>query len=211
MAALRRNLSLTALGIIVAAFGFSLTTCTSRPIQDESSEAALPLVLSVPDNFHFLQHDPKWADAEMGNSGGTLADYGCTLTSVSMAAANLGLETDPGALNAALSVAGGYTERGWLKWASLEQVTNGELQITVYGSPNGAQIDECLDDGHYPVVKFMLDNRVQHWALVVGKAEVDWIVRDPLGPSETRVALGDLTSMIESVRCIRPGNWSNSR
>jgi len=163
------------------------------------------LVLSVPDNFHFLQDDPEWSAAEMGASGGTINDFGCTLTSVSMAAANLGVETNPGALNAALGDADGYTARGWLKWAALETVTDGAVIATVYGAPEPQQIDRCLMDGHYPVVKFMLDDRVQHWALVVGKTDEDWVVRDPLDPTRTIRPLGELTSTFESVRCIRPG------
>ena len=87
-------------------------------------------------------------------------------------------------------------------WNALEQATGGALQVTVFGEPDDKQIDQCLMDGHYPVVKFMLDDKVQHWALVVGKTETDWVVRDPLDNTRTVRPLGDLTSAFESVRCI---------
>lgn len=201
----RRIIVFVALAVCAGAVLIGLTTCTTKPKLPAATEPPSPFVLQLPDNVHFLQTDPEWADMEMGASGGTLGDYGCTLSSVAMAAANLGIDTNPGALNAALSAAGGYTENGWLKWAALEEVTGGALSVTVYGAPDGAQIDRCLMDGHYPVVKFMLDDRVQHWALVIGKTEEDWIVRDPLDDTRTLRPLGELTSKFESVRCIRPG------
>lgn len=206
----RRVLVTIAAAAAMVIAGFALTTCTIMPPPEDTAATVppSPFVLSVPDKFHFLQKDPEWASAEMGSSGGTLADFGCTLTSVSMAAANLGVETDPGKLNAALSDANGYTPRGWLKWGALEEVTDGALKVTVFGAPDGDQIDRCLIDGHYPVVKFMLDDRVQHWALVVGKTDEDWAVRDPLDTTRTVRPLGELTSMFESVRCIRPGDAS---
>ena len=52
----------------------------------------------------------------------------------------------------------------------------------------------------------MLDDRVQHWALVVGKTTDDWVVRDPLDDTRTVRPLGELTSAFESVRCIRPNS-----
>lgn len=207
---IRRLVFLAAVIVAIGAISLGVTTCTTQPPKDSGAvvEPVSPFIISVPDAFHFLQKDPRWADAEMGSSGGSIADYGCTLTSVSMAAANLGIDTDPGELNAKLSAAGGYTERGWLRWNTLEEVTDGALSITVFADPDGTQIDRCLTDGHYPVVKFMLDDRVQHWALVIGKIEGDWAVRDPLDETRTVRPLSDLTSRFESVRCIRPGNRS---
>ena len=202
----RRVFGFAALVLLTAAIALAVTTCTTQPDDPVAGDPPSPFVLRVPDKFHFLQNDPHWAGAEMGTSGGTLAEYGCTLTSAAMAAANLGIETDPGTLNAALSSANGYTERGWLRWAALEEVTGGALNVSVYGDPDGAHIDRCLMDGHYPVVKFMLDDRVQHWALVTGKTEQDWVVRDPLDDTRTLRPLGELTSKFESVRCIRPGD-----
>ena len=199
----RRILAVAALAVLFAAIALGVTTCTTVPDRPAETGSPSPFVLRVPDNYHFLQTDPAWAGAQMGASGGTLAEYGCTLTSVAMAAANLGIETNPGALNAALSSADGYTRRGWLKWSALEEVTGGALQVTVYGAPEGTQIDRCLMEGHYPVVKFMLDDRVQHWALVTGKTTADWIVRDPMDDTRTLRPLGELTSGFDSVRCIR--------
>lgn len=198
----RRSVLFAGLAAFSAVFALSVTTCTTHP-NDSATEHPSPFVLRVSDNFHFLQNDPEWAGAEMGKSGGTISDFGCTLTSVAMAAANLGIDTHPGKLNAELSRVDGYTSRGWLKWAALEQVMNGSIRVTVYGEPHDNQIERCLMDGHYPVVKFMLDDRVQHWALVLGKTEEDWIVRDPLDDTRTLRPLGELTSQFESVRCIR--------
>jgi len=200
---LRRIILFAVLSVSAIAIIFGLSTCTTKSIDPPATELPSPFVLHVPDDYHFLQIDPEWAGAEMGSSGGTLAEYGCTLTSVAMAAANLGVDTDPGSLNAALNAVDGYTERGWLRWAAIEQVTGGALRVTVYGDPSDQQIDECLQDGDYPVVKFLLDDRVQHWALVIGKTEQDWVVRDPLDDTRTLRPLGDLTSGYESVRCIR--------
>ena len=200
---LRRIFLFAVLSLSTVAIIFGVSTCTTKPTVPPAADLPSPFVIQVADDYHFLQIDPAWAGAEMGRSGGTLAEYGCTLTSVAMAAANLGVDTDPGALNAALSAVDGYTERGWLKWAAIEQATGGALSVTVYGEPSDQQIDECLQDGDYPIVKFFLDDRVQHWALVIGKTEQDWVVRDPLDDTRTLQLLGDLTSGYESVRCIR--------
>ena len=202
----RRLFVFTALVIVAIGASYIVRSCSSVPSSPDTADPVSPLVLSVPDDFHYLQTDKRWSDAVMGASGGTISDFGCTLSSVAMAVSNLGVDVDPGVLNAALNSADGYTDRGWLKWGALEDVTEGAVKVTIYDEPKAEQIDLCLQDGHYPVVKFMLDDRVQHWALVVGKTTDDWVVRDPLDDTRTVRPLGELTSAFESVRCIRPNS-----
>ena len=160
--------------------------------------------LRLTDAYVFAQRDPKWENQTMGSTDDRVGDYGCTLTALAMAASNLGAPTDPGALNTALSANGGYTDRGWLIWGAVPKVTQGQIEVVFHDEPSHAAIDACLttEDG-YPLVKFMLGGRIQHWVVVVGKERRSWLIRDPLLMTDAPLVLEARAPKIRAVRCVR--------
>jgi hypothetical protein len=156
------------------------------------------------DGAVFNQHDPRWGEIELGQSGESIGAIGCTMTSVAMAAVNLGETTDPGRLNYYLSTQNGYTETGLLKWDSIRRASNGRLIADYFDTPAYADIDRCLrDQAGYPLVQFLLGGRVQHWALIVGKEGETFFIRDPLYITREPIPLQFRAPSIRAVRCVR--------
>lgn len=157
-----------------------------------------------PDAYIYNQRDPVWGDDQLGTTGQSIADYGCTLTALSMAASNLGHEMTPGEMNVNLQAQGGYTPRGWIKWNSVPPATAGRVSVDYYDTPQHADIDACLTvQGGYPLVRFMLHGRVQHWAMIVGKIGDTYLIRDPLESTRRPIRLQTRAPSILAVRCVR--------
>lgn len=152
---------------------------------------------------HFLQNDPRWAAEKIGGSGESIKGVGCAMCSVASAAQYLGETTDPGTFNHALIQAGGYTERGWLVWSAVGQVFEKRLEVDITRSPSHTALDQALKQGHYPVVKFFLPMGIPHWAVVVGKEGLEYLVYDPLLPSTEPAPLSKRASGIYSVRIVK--------
>ena len=160
------------------------------------------------DGAVFDQHDPRWGETELGASGETVGAAGCTLASVAMAAVNLGEDTDPGRLNQSLGAQGGFTSRGLLVWDGVRRASGGRVIAEYYDTPLHADIDQCLREKEgYPVVQFLLGGRVQHWTVIVGKADTRWLIRDPLYVTQKPIPLDTRAPSIRAVRCVRPG-WT---
>jgi hypothetical protein len=160
--------------------------------------------VQLADNVHFLQNDPHWASARMGNpKGDTLGRAGCTIASVAMALSNLGQPFDPGQLNTALTANNGYTKRSWLIWGAISRVTKGAARVEVHREPSQERLDKCLKRGDYPIVKFRIRDVIPHWVVVVGKRQGTYYVRDPLIKKPAPIPLTQRTQVIYSVRCIR--------
>jgi hypothetical protein len=177
------------------------------------SEGAVPasggsdLSIRLADHAHFQQDDPRWAAMPMGDSfGDQLGPAGCTVTSVAMAMTNLGLPFDPGQLTTALNAENGFTQRSWLVWQALPRVAKGAVRIDIHEQPALDKIDACLARGDYPIVKFYLYKVIPHWAVLVGKHQGTYFMRDPLIDEPHPVPLTRRTSVIHSVRCFGKAN-----
>lgn len=166
------------------------------------SSGGSDLSVELPDRVHFQQNDPGWATERLGGTGDDLSSAGCTVASVAMAMTNLGHLVDPRELNAKLTSAGGFTDRGWLVWDAIARVTNGALRAETHGAPSLAGVDRCLARGAYPVVKFLLGGAIQHWVVLVGKRDGEYRTRDPLIDAADPIPLSRRTPVILSVRCI---------
>jgi hypothetical protein len=161
------------------------------------------LSVRLADNAHFQQDDPRWSAIPMGGSfGDRLGPAGCTVTSVAMAMTNLGYPVDPGQLTTALNAENGFTQRSWLIWEAVPRVVQGAVRVEVHQEPALDKIDACLARGDYPIVKFYLYTVVPHWAVLVGKHQGTYFMRDPLIDEPDPVPLTRRTSVIHSVRCI---------
>ena len=175
------------------------------PAEKEVPAAQPPIVTSMlADNYHFRQDDDRWAQDHIGDTEDTMGLYGCTISAVAMAASNLlGKEYTPGELNKDLSQADGFTDRGWLIWAALPNVTDNKISALMYNQADHTHIKSCMDDGHYPIVKIFLNGSYVHWVLVVGTTENDYLIRDPfLDADEGPTRLSERADKIHSIRCI---------
>ncbi len=167
-------------------------------------EAPVPTFM-LPDNYVFRQDDPRWAGDRIDETEDRMAGYGCTISSVAMAASNLmGEEITAGDMQTRLSAHNGFTDRGWLIWSALPKATNGQIQARIYRQPDHTNIQSCMDKGHYPLIKIFLGGKIVHWVLIVGATETDYLVRDPLYGTATDapVPLTSRADKIHALRCI---------
>lgn len=120
-----------------------------------------------------------------------------------MAFTNLGVNLTPKELNERLKKHDGYLPQGWVVWNAISRVTDDQLEAKYYIRPKHTLLDEALEAGDYPVVKYFLLGGIQHWCVVVGKEGLDYLVRDPLRDDAQPVKLSELTEKIYAVRTIR--------
>lgn len=159
-------------------------------------------------NPMYLQTDPRWSEQKLGGSGERFGSVGCVICSMSMALAQLGVTIRPDSLNQALDAAGGFTERGWLKWETVEKVTNGRAEVDVINDPAHTQIDEALEEGHPVLAKVLIGRDIQHWVMIAGKDDLEYLIKDPLGDGELEM-LSKYGSNIHAIRIVSPArDWS---
>lgn len=140
---------------------------------------------------HFHQADPRWANEELGSSGGTLKSEGCTVCCAAMALVANGAnehETDPLELNQQLRDNGGFTERGLLIWEALAEVAGPDITVRVKDRFTHKVIDESLDRQQPVLARVLYLGRIWHWVLIIGKEGTDFLIHDPLSTSFPHVA-----------------------
>lgn len=174
------------------------------PVPSIASRGGKPLhVLLAEAEPYYLQRDPRWAGERLGATGQTLGAVGCLVCSLAMGGEALGAPVDPAELNRRLGAGEGYTRDAWVVWDKVPGAMGGAVQVAVHGRPEHAVLDEALERGELPVVKFILPSGAPHWVLVVGKEGDDYLVKDPLVTDRAVVKLGSRTAEIHSVRVLR--------
>jgi hypothetical protein len=176
--------------------------CASTPAPVSTTGISAQNGLVLPDKAQFLQNDNRWAGQTIGGSYETLEDDGCLVTAAAMALVNLGFYTDPGDLTNRLKAYNGFTKNGWLIWSGLERATAGKAKTMFTDKTDDATVRSCLAAGYYPLVKFDLPSRRTHWAMVVGEANKEFYVRDPMVSSQAPVPLKSRANGIDAIRCI---------
>lgn len=151
----------------------------------------------------YLQTDPRWRTAHLGSTSEPLGSVGCVVCCVSMGIAHHGVAIRPDSLNAALTAADGFTERGWLKWEKVRDVTDGRARVEVPGTLSHAVIDNALRAGCPVLAKVMIRGTIQHWVLIVGKDGLDYVIQDPLGDGVSLDRLDRYGSNIHAIRIVR--------
>ena len=181
-----------------------LASCGSAPdvVERTTSDTVQMRGGFLPDRVAFLQKDPRWARDRLGRSSDTLASDGCVVTSVAMALGNLGFETDPADLNTRLTETGNYTPRGWLIWNGVSEVTGGRAQAHYYDTVSEPLINQCMARGDYPLVRFILPNGRSHWAMVVGRSDQGYHMRDPLRDYPRPLLFPRGADAFKALRCI---------
>jgi hypothetical protein len=176
-------------------------------IEEPTPEARFaPANYMLADKSNFRQDERGWAYDPLGHTNQTMREFGCTVTSVANAITNYDKDfVTPRILNNNLIKASGYTDRGWLKWSAISAATEGKYSARIFTSPSNANIDFCLLNNEYPVVKIFLRGTVQHWVLIVGKSNGEYLIRDPLegDRAEKPILLSERADKVHSLRCIR--------
>ncbi|MGJ8558681.1 MAG: hypothetical protein ACSHX3_00450 [Litorimonas sp.] len=157
------------------------------------------------DRVTYSQKDPRWGQDTLGRKGGSLAREGCVLTSAAMAMTNLGYDIDPGELNRRLTQSDNLTPSGLLKWKGIADVSGGAVKATFYETVSEPLIQSCLVKGDYPLVRFYLPNGRSHWAMILGRSENGYHMRDPLRVSNSPLVFPRDSSAFKSLRCIGRG------
>lgn len=150
----------------------------------------------------YLQADPRWAHEKIGGSGEELRAVGCTNCCLCMAFAQHGIMFTPAELNQKLIEADGYTERGWIKWDAVEEVSHKRVRIDIPEKPSHRDINQALAAGNPVLVKIVYRPGVLHWVLLVGREGREYLMKDPLGDGKTLGLLSAYNSNILSVRIV---------
>ncbi|MCC7437404.1 MAG: hypothetical protein IT211_02795 [Armatimonadetes bacterium] len=171
----------------------------AAPISISGGEA-MEIVLA--DTPIYLQTAPQWKEVRLGGSHEAFSATGCVVCCVSMALAHHGIAIPPDELNGRLALKGGFTERGWLRWRAVEELTNNAITIdTPY--PSHQEIDDALKAGNPVIVRVMIGAVIPHWVLVVGKRGTEYLMNDPLGEGVIAEPLRRFRSQISAVRVVR--------
>lgn len=153
----------------------------------------------------YLQTAPEWKEVRLGGSNEAFSSTGCVVCCVSMALAHHGIAITPDVLNAQLALKGGFSERGWLRWRAVEELTANKITIdTPY--PSHQEIDDALEAGNPVIVRVMIGATIPHWVLVVGKRGTEYLMNDPLGQGIAAEPLSRFRSEISAVRVVRRTN-----
>ena len=148
----------------------------------------------------FAQDDPRWGQERLGPSTDTLADQGCTLTSVVMVLNYYHVRCDPSVLNRFLFRHDGYDDEGLLDFDRVVAFAPDQVQLVFEGDPSYQALDRNLLAGHPVIVQIMLSGGYRHFVVVMGKQGYDYLVRDPAAdPANSLVTLKSLSPRIEQV------------
>jgi hypothetical protein len=200
----RFAVALLLISLFAAGGYFAYRHSRSRSPTSIAAQGGRPLSILLPVvRPHFLQRDAQWSEDRIGGSAESLGRVGCTICSVATAARSLGEPIHPGELNRQLVSAGGYTSEGWLIWSAIAQAFGNRIEAAVFNQATHADIDHALERGEFPIVKFFLPLNIPHWAVVVGKQHLDYLIHDPLVSEASPIPLSSRTSSIQSVRVIR--------
>jgi hypothetical protein len=151
----------------------------------------------------YLQYDPAWSTERIGGSGEEFSAVGCTVCCLCMAMAQHGVALTPLELNSRLKQAGGYTDRGWIRWNVLQTVTDGKIDVQIPRHATHGDIDTALTAGNPVLVKVLFSPGVPHWVLIVGRDQKEYLIKDPLGDGKNLDLLSAYHSDILAVRIVR--------
>ena len=148
-------------------------------------------------NF-YNQRDKRWASDKLGNTNETVGKVGCLVSSICMNISYYQQTITPKELNRKLREVKGYTDRGWLIWSKLEEVTNNKLSIS-FPKLSHKSIETSLLANKPILAKVYINKVIPHWVLIVGKKNNEYLMLDPLTQGE----LNNVTQYGEYIYSIR--------
>ena len=148
----------------------------------------------------YRQNDDRWGADHLGESRYTMESSGCIVTSIATAISASDKARNPGSLNAYLSNDQVFDAEGNLLWGRLDEVEG--FQVSVYSDVANQHIEECLDEGHYPIVKIHRNTLTSyhHYIVIIGSKDGDYICMDPLQDELTH--LSDYGNKVYAIRCV---------
>ena len=157
-------------------------------------------VLQVP---LYKQWEPSWADDTISGSEEKLRSVGCTVSCVAMLLSYYSIPVTPKEMNEYLKTNKGYTKQGWLIWQKCADYTQGRILLEYVGNPAHDRIDKNLEEKNPVIVKVLINNRIPHWVLIVGKEGNEYIINDPLGPESKPIPLSRYGTKMYALRIYR--------
>lgn len=147
----------------------------------------------------YRQDDEEWADDKLGESTYSMAGSGCLVSCIASAVSDEVNVITPGEMNAIFSENNVYDAEGNIQWGQIAAVEG--YQVKVFDVPSNDHIEECLNDGKYPIVRVRMSGVGNfHYVLIVGSKENAYICMDPLEDELT--ALSQYGNRIYAVRCV---------
>jgi hypothetical protein len=196
--------------LLACAAGISGCVSSRKEVPLQTAAPPPPPMLRTLDHFAlpgplYYQRDPRWAKLSLGQSRHTIESGGCMVCCVAMALCHLGIDADPLKLCAFLNRNGGFTGSGDLIWAGAAAYTGGEVKIGYMGKPDPRLIDDCLQRAEPVIAKVYLDGRSQHWVLIVGKKDGEYLIRDPLSQFNEVQRLSWVAPEVSAIRVFERG------
>lgn len=153
----------------------------------------------------YRQDDEAWAKDFLGDSAYTMKSSGCLVTCIASAVSAGGESVTPGELNALLSANMVYDHEGNMQWNNLAKLEG--YHVTVYSSVSNEDIESCLTDGHYPIVRVRMGGIGNiHYVLIVGAEDGEYLCMDPLKDEPAK--LSHYFGRIYAVRCVWKDSWT---
>ena len=151
------------------------------------------------DIMPYRQDDPEWAKDRLGESQYTMKSSGCLVTCIASAVSDKEEVITPGKLNALFSENEVYDANGNLQWYRLAELDG--YSVMVYDSVSKTDIEKCLSEDHYPIVRVRMHGvGNHHYVLIVGKENGEYICMDPLEDELTK--LSAYGNNVYAVRCV---------
>ncbi|RPI15484.1 MAG: hypothetical protein EHM58_14080 [Ignavibacteriae bacterium] len=137
----------------------------------------------------FLQDDELWGNDVIGNSSYHLNSSGCLISIIATNLEYQGYPTNPKNLNQLLSELNVYNNDGEILWENLIKVFP-EYKYSIPRIFTSESLQAELDKGVLPMVKVKY-NKVgpYHWVLIVGAADDDFLIVDPLNSDKDVIGL----------------------
>lgn len=144
----------------------------------------------------YSQNDPQWKNKSLGTSG-TIGDFGCLLTDVTMTVCYFGHNETPVTLNDKLNRVGGFASGNLFVWGALSALYS---DIVYQGQ---TQTPDPLTQGQMDDIRHIIDQKFpvflqidtvpatsgldEHWILAIDYDGDDFIVQDPWDGATKRI------------------------
>lgn len=189
------RLLVSTIGILTLAavfLGFRLR----NSVMIQAAQAEIP-----PQNVtSYRQDDARWANDVLGNSSFTMESSGCLVSCIASAVSMESEDTvTPGELNRLFTEHGVYDSEGNIQWSAIDNIDGYSAQV--YSNVSQPEIDRCLADGHYPIVRVRMNIVGNfHYVLIVGTENGDYVCMDPLKSELT--GLSQYAGRVYAVRVV---------
>ncbi len=154
------------------------------------------------------QKNEAWKEDPLGASRYRMGGSGCLTSCIASALSTekevwgTGEIITPKELNRLFGENGVYNDQGDIVWGQLKEALP-QTQVIVASSVLEEEIENLLDQGHYPVVKVRVGgNGAAHWVLLVGSENGEYVCMDPLSKDGKLIPLSCHGGMVYRMRCV---------